>query len=147
MTSLTQWNPFKSMAPIELAPEFNDLFRGFGMRPSWMTTETPSIRLDVSEDDKNYTVKADIPGVAKEDIDLSVEGSQIMISAEIKHESKKKEGERDVCTERYFGKVYRSFSTPSEIDASKAQAKYADGVLTLKLPKKSNGHSRKIAIN
>jgi len=147
MTSLTRWNPFKSMAPVDLAPEFNDFFRGFGLRPVWPAADLPDIRLDVTEDDKNYIVKADIPGVTKEDIDLSVEGNQIAISAEIKRESKNKEGERDICTERYYGKMYRAFTTPMDIESAKAQARYANGVLTLTLPKKSNGHSRKIAVN
>lgn len=147
MSTLTRWNPFKTMAPLDLTPDFNELFRGFGLRPAWNDLQTPEIRVDVSEDDQRYTVKADIPGVAKQDIDLSVDGNQIAISAEIKRESRKKEGEHEVCTERYYGKVYRAFSTPTDIDASRAQANYADGVLTLTLPKKANGQSHKIAVN
>jgi HSP20 family protein len=128
--------------------DFDDLFRSFGMRPAWPKLETlPDMRLDVSEDDKAYRVKAEIPGVDKKDIDLSIEGNQIAITAEVKRDSKKKEGEKDICCERYYGKMYRAFSTPTDVDSAKAEAHYESGVLTLILPKKPNGQSRKIAVN
>ena len=148
MNTLTRFNPFKSLSRLDPAADANDFFRSFGLRPSWPTVDVlPDIRLDVSEDDKVYRVKAEIPGVEKNDIDLSIDGNQIAISAEIKRETKKKEGEREICSERYYGKVYRAFSTPADVDSTKAEAKYDKGVLTLTLPKKSNGHSRKVAIS
>jgi HSP20 family protein len=148
MTTLTRFNPFKSLSRLDPTADFEDFFRGFGARPAWSNLEmVPDIRLDVSEDEKAYRVKADIPGVDKKDIDLSIDGNQIVISAEVKRESNKKEGEKDICSERYYGKVYRAFSTPADVDGTKAEAHYENGVLSLTLPKKSNGHSRKIAVN
>jgi len=148
MSNLTHWNPFKSLSRLDPTADFEDFFRGLGLRPAWANLETaPSMRLDVSEDEKAYHVKAEIPGVDKKDIDLLIDGNQIAISAEVKRESKKKEGERDICSERYYGKMYRAFSTPSDVDGAKAEARYEGGVLTLVLPKKPNGQSRKIAVN
>ena len=148
MSTLIRFNPFKSLSQLDPAAEAGDLFRSFGLRPSWPTFDVvPDIRLDVSEDDKAYRVKAEIPGVDKNDIDLSIDGNQIAISAEIKRESRRKDAEREICSERYYGKVYRAFSTPTDVDSAKAEAKYDNGVLTLTLPKKSNGHSRKVAIS
>jgi HSP20 family protein len=126
----------------------DDLFRGLGTRPSWREFDVaPDVRIEVSEDEKAYHVKAEIPGVDKNDIEVSVEGNQIAISAEVKREIKKKEDEKDVYTERYFGKVYRAFALPSDLDSAKADAHYENGVLALNLPKKSNGGTRKIAVS
>jgi HSP20 family protein len=148
MTTLTRFNPFKSLARIDPTAEFEDFFRGFGLRPAWPNFEAvPDMRLDVSEDDKVYRVKAEIPGVDKKDIELSINGNQIAISAEVKRESHRKESEKEVVSERYYGKLYRAFSTPLDVDGSKAEAHYENGVLTLTLPKKANGQSRRIAIN
>jgi len=145
---LTQFNPFKSLARANPAGDFDDFFRSFGLRPAWSNLDgVRDIRLDISEDDKEYRVKAEIPGVEKKDIDLSIDGNQIAISAEIRRESAKKEGEMDICSERYYGKVHRSFSTPTDVDSTKAEANYDNGVLTVKLPKKPNSHSRKVAIS
>lgn len=148
MSTLTRFNPFKSFSRLGPTADFEDFFRGFGMRPAWSNFEVvPEIRLDVNEDDKAFRVKAEIPGVDKKDIDVSIDGNQIVISAEVKRESTKKEGEKEIFSERYYGKVYRAFSTPADVDANKADAHYDNGVLTLTLPKKGNGHSRKIAVN
>ena len=151
MTALTHWNPFKGMARFEPSNSFDDLFRGlgFGLRPSTLPefSAAPDIRIDVSEDDKAFHIKAEMPGVDKKDIDISVEGNQVAIGAEVKRESKKKEGEKEIYTERYSGKVYRSFSLPNDLDGSKAEAQYEKGVLMLTLPKKGNGSSRKIAVS
>src|SRR5512142_837547 len=93
MTTLTHWNPFKSMTRFDPISSFDDLFRGLGTRPVWRDLEAaaPDVRIDVSENDKFYSVKAEIPGVHKEDIQISVDGNQVAISAEVKRETKKKE--------------------------------------------------------
>lgn len=147
MTSLSVFNPFKPLARIDPTTDFENFFRGFGMRPALNFDMAPDIRLDVNEDEKFYHVKAEIPGVDKKDIDLSIEGNQIAITAEVKREAKKKDGEREVFSERYYGKVYRSFMTPSDVDPAKAEARYENGLLTLTLPKKANSQSRRIAVN
>jgi HSP20 family protein len=104
------------------------------------------IKLDVSEDDKAYSVHAEIPGVKKEDIHVTIDGSQVAISAEVKNEKEVKEGEKLLRSERYFGKVSRTFVLDQEVDEDTAQAKYADGVLELRLPKRSSARSKSIAI-
>lgn len=148
MTNLTHWNPFRPLSRLESrTPLFEDLFREFGMRPRWQELEAPEMRIDVAESDHAYTVKAEIPGVAKNDIDISIDGRQVSITAEVKREATRKEDQRDLCTERYYGQVYRSFSLPDEVDSSKADAHYENGLLTLALPKKSNGNSRKVTVS
>jgi HSP20 family protein len=147
MTNLIHWNPFKPLSRLESrAPMFEDFFRDFGIRPRWQELEVPEMRIDVAENDGAYAVKAEIPGVEKGDIDVSIDGNQVSIAAEIKREAKTKDDERDICTERYYGKVYRSFGLPGEVDSSKANATYENGLLTLTLPKKQNGSARKITV-
>lgn len=126
---------------------FDDLFRGFFMRPvRFDGQQEVQLKLDVSEDDKAYTVHAEIPGVKKEDINVSIEGNQLAISAEVKNEKEVKEGEKVLRSERYYGSVSRTFSLADDVDDSKAEAKYADGVLTLQLPKKATAAARKVTV-
>lgn len=147
MTALTHWNPFKT-SRFEPTTTFEDLFRNIVARPGWRELDiAPDIRIDVTENDTTFMVKAEIPGVEKNDIEVSVEGNQVSIGAEVRRETKNKEGDKDICTERYYGKVYRAFTLPSDLDGAKAEAHYENGVLTLTLPKKKNGSSRKIAVN
>jgi HSP20 family protein len=104
------------------------------------------IKMDVKEDDNAYTVHADIPGVKKEDIHVSIEGNQVSISAETKMEKEEKKGEKVLRSERYVGKVARSFTLAHDVDEAKSQAKYSDGVLELTLPKKAATATKKLAI-
>jgi HSP20 family protein len=148
MTTMTHWNPFKAMTRFDPIAGLDDLFRGLGTRPGWREFDVvPDVRIDVTENDKFYTVKADMPGLEKNDIEISVDGNQVAISAEIKRETKKKDDEKEIYTERYFGKVYRAFTLPSELDSNKAGAHYENGVLILTLPKKSNGGTRRISVS
>ena len=100
-----------------------------------------------SEEDKSYVVKAEIPGVHKEYIHVQVEGNRVAISAEVKQEKDTKEGAKLISSERYYGKVFRSFSLEQEVDAGAAKAKYADGMLELTLPKKAGAQMQKITIS
>lgn len=147
MSALTRWNPIKT-ARFDPMMSFDDLFRSLGTRPAWRDLDTaPDIRIDVNENDTSFIVKAEIPGVAKNDIEVSVERNQVSISAEVKRETKKKEDDKEICTERYYGQVYRAFTLPNDLDSTKADAHYENGVLTLTLPKTRNGSSRKIAVS
>jgi len=103
----------------------------------------PSIRMDVSETPEAYMVKADIPGMKKEDIKVSIEGNQVSISAESRSEKEEKEGETVVRSERSYGRQSRSFTLGSEIDDAKANARYENGVLELTLPKRGSGSGAK----
>ena len=126
---------------------FDDIFRGFFMRPvRFEGHQEMQIRLDVSEDEKSYTVHAEIPGVKKEDIHVAVDGSQVLISAEVKNEKEVRDGDKVLRSERYYGSVSRSFSLGQELDDSAVVAKYVNGVLELKLPKRVEARTRKIVI-
>lgn len=146
MTMLTRWNPLKPLSR-SATHDVDDFFRSFGLRPMFRDLElTPEIRIDVSESDGAYDVEADMPGVRKDDIDITIDGNQVSITAEARRESEKKEGTREVRTERYYGQVFRSFTLPGEVDDAKAQARYEHGVLSLHLPKKENGQQRRIKV-
>lgn len=147
MSMLTRWNPFKTPASVPALQDFEDIFRGFGLRPMLREMESaPSMRIEVSEDDKAYAVMAEIPGVKKEDINVTIDGHMVNISAEVKRETEQKE-ENQLYSERYFGRVQRSFSLPMDVDQDKALARYENGVLQLSLPKKPNGSSRRITLS
>lgn len=120
----------------------DDLFRGFFVRPVDYEAG-PRISIDVREDDKSYTVHADLPGVKKEDIDIQVEGNVVRISAESRQEREEKQGERVIRSERYVGRVMRSFTLGMDVDDSAASAKFENGVLELSLPKKPVAESRR----
>jgi HSP20 family protein len=139
-------NDLRTTDPFAL-DTFEDAFRGL-MRP-WRLEggeRMPQIRVDVHEDDAGYTVKADIPGVKKEDIDVRVDGNVVTLSAEVKREHEEKKEGRVLRRERHVGYASRSFSLASDVDEGKADAKYADGVLTLKLPKKAQQTSKRVTV-
>jgi HSP20 family protein len=126
---------------------FDDLMRGFFVRPmQFENGAAKQFKVDVTEDDKSYRVRAEIPGVRKEDISVAVEGNQVDISAEVKSEKQLKDGERVLRTERYYGKLHRAFSVDQDIDGDATEAKYVDGVLELRLPKKASVSARRITV-
>ena len=127
--------------------ELDDAFRSF-MRPfRWESaTEAPQIKMDVTESDAAYEVKAEIPGVRKEDIHVEIDGSQVMIAAEMKQEFDEKKEGRVLRSERSYGYASRGFTLGHEVDKAKAEAKYADGVLTLTLPKLISAHAEKLVV-
>jgi len=132
-----------------LNTRLNRLFSHLGLNsPSLFDdqNELPglSLKLDVAEDDENYLVRADLPGVKKNDIRISVDGNQVSISAEYKNKWEDKTGRNLIHAERYCeGRVHRSFTVDGNIDESRVVAKYNDGVLDLTLPKKSGSNNRK----
>ena len=131
-----------------LVGQLDGLFDEF-FRPSYLgsdATEPAPIRVDVRETPAAYTVHAELPGVKKEDIAIEIEGSEVHIGAEVKREIDAKEGEKVLRTERFYGKTARRFSLPVEIDDAKVEAKFADGVLELTLPKKAAAAGRRITI-
>jgi len=146
MANISRYDPF-SLTRTDPFGDIDDLFKGFFMRPVMFEGQPQmQIKMDVKEDDGAYTVHADIPGVKKEDIQVSIEGNQVSISAETKIEKEEKEGEKVLRSERYVGKVARSFTLAHEVDEAQAQAKYSDGVLELTLPKKAASSAKKLAI-
>ena len=127
---------------------FNQLFRGFLVHPVTPQAQDTTARFlaDIAESDKAYTVYAELPGVKKEDIQISIDGDQVAISAETRAEKEVKDGERVLRNERYSGKVYRAFALGSAIDEDAASARYADGVLELTLPKKAAPAAKRVTI-
>lgn len=129
----------------------DDLFRGFFVRPVdfglGANTEAPQMRVDVKENAEGYDVHAELPGMKKEDIHVHIDGPVVSISAERKQDKEVKDGERVLRTERYFGKVSRSFQLGQDVDEAKASAKFNDGVLELSLPKKLAAQAKRLAID
>ncbi len=142
MVNVTRFTPFDD--------SFDELLRGFFVRPmafEGAPQSAQSFRVDVREDENNYTVHAEIPGVKRENIHVTIDADQIAISAETRNESEVKEGERVLRAERHYGKVYRAFTLGQAVDEDKAVAKYADGVLELILPKKAVATAKRLSIN
>lgn len=150
MNNITRYNPFSSeLARFDPFLDADDIFSRFMMRPllrEGMEME-PQIKMDVKEADGKYLVKAEIPGVNKDDIHVTVEGNRVSISAEVKQEKETKEGERVIRCERSYGMASRSFTLADEIDQSNVQAKYNNGVLELTLPKKPGSSRKEISIS
>lgn len=138
---------FRDMERLDPFRGYEDMFKRFWMRPMLGELELPSdIKLDVAEDEKAYTVKADLPGVTKDDIKVSIDGNRVAISAEVKKEKEEK-GKNMVRSERYYGSLYRSFTLDHDIDDAKAEAKFQDGVLELKLPKKPGSAAKQLTVS
>jgi len=141
MANITRYDPFNGL---------DDMFKGLFVRPMRFDLEgAPQMRMkvDVSRSDDTYTVKADIPGVGKEDIQVSVDGNEVTISGEVKKETEEKKGEEVLRSERYYGKISRSFTLPHDVDEAKVVAKYADGVLRVTLPVKAAAKTKKITVS
>lgn len=142
MSALTRFDRFDDMFP--------EMFRRFMKPMATAGFEAPGeIRIDVSENDKGYEVRAEVPGVKKEDIRVSIDGNYVSISAEVKREKeeeKKAKGERTFVKELYVGSASRGFSLAHDVDEKAAIAKYEDGVLKLSLPKKQEASSRTLSI-
>lgn len=145
MANITHFDPFRELARFEPFGDMDDWFRKMSLRPllrEGMEIE-PQIKMDVKEADGKYLINAEIPGVKKDDIHVTIDGNRVSISAEVKKEKEEKEGERVIRSERSYGMASRSFSLADEVDQSQVQAKYNNGVLELTLPKKAGASSRK----
>lgn len=141
MANITRYDPFNDLV--------DDFFKGFFVRPLALEGREPArarMKLDVTENNGGYVVAAELPGVKKEDIHVAIDGAQVTLTAEVKREREATTDERLVHSERYYGKVARSFTLPQELDEAKAEAKFRDGVLELKLPKKAAAARKAITI-
>jgi HSP20 family protein len=132
----------------QLARLFDDTFDRFFSAPNGgdgVGARSPA--LDVAETERSYTVKLDLPGVAKEDVKVSIEGRQITVQAQTRRDDERKDGERVVYRERSVQSCARSFTLPQEVDQAEAGAKLDNGVLTLTLPKRSARSTAQITVN
>jgi HSP20 family protein len=142
MLNITRFNP--------LEDTFDNLFRGLPVwipSPERRAAAPAQFRMDVAENDKEYQVFAEMPGVKKEDISITINGNEVAVSAEVKHEKVVKNGDTVLCAERYYGTIKRQFSLGQEVDEASAQAKYNDGVLELTLPKKTAAAAKRLAVH
>lgn len=140
MANIARYNPFDEL--------FNEFSKGFFVRPvAAPEGAEPKMKLDVKEDEKSYTVRADIPGVKKEDIQVDVDANAVTVRAEVRQEKEEKKDEKVIYSERSYGMVSRSFTLPAEVDANGARAEYKDGVLNLVLPKKAGAQSRRLSVS
>jgi HSP20 family protein len=141
MASIQRFDPFNELV--------DDLFKGFLVRPlayQGNGEALPRVKVDVAERNGAYVVAAELPGVKKEDIQVSIDGAEVTLAAEVKREREVSKEERVLHTERTFGKVTRTFTLPQEVDEAKAEAKFRDGVLELTLPKKVAAQRKQISI-
>lgn len=142
MVNIRRFNP--------LEDAFENLYRGV---PMWLPnpeTRAPApaqFRMDVTENDKEYQVLAELPGLKKAEISITINGNDVAVSAEVKHEKVVTNGETVLCAERYFGKIQRAFTLGQEVDEATAQAKYNDGVLELTLPKKTVAAAKRLTVH
>jgi HSP20 family protein len=128
---------------------FESMFRRF-LSPTRIdrTLDELDVRVDVVEKNGTFKVRADLPGVKKEDINVRIDGNLVQVDAETKGEREfKGEGDKVLRSERYYGSVSRAFTLPQDVDEGKAVAKYEDGVLTLELPKKATSAAKRLAVN
>ena len=138
MANIVRYDPFDDL--------FDDIFRGFVVGPVGFEAANRRMKVDVAEQNGEYKVLAELPGVKKEDIRVNIDGDEVSITAEARAERDEKDGERVLHSERYFGKVSRAFRLDQEIDEERASAKYADGVLELTLPKKATAAAKQLTI-
>lgn len=131
----------------QLTRLFDDAFdRFFGpMAVEGVASRSPA--LDVSESDRGYTVKLEMPGVAKEDVKVSIEGRQVTVQAQSQRSEERKDGERVVYRERSVASYARTFTLPLEVDQAEAGAKLENGVLTLTLPKRGARNAAQITVS
>lgn len=147
MNALVRWNTRRQPQFAQAGMPLDDLFAGFFRPIAESNRESlEPIRIEVTEDTNAYRVAAQIPGVKKEDIHVSVDDNEVTLSAEVKRETSAKEGEKLLHSERYYGKTSRSFSLAESIDEANVTAKYNDGILNLVLPKKAPVTAKRIEI-
>lgn len=140
MANITRFSPFEDRV--------NEFTRGYFVKPLGFPAHSElQIKLDVKEDDKAYNIRAEIPGVKKEDIHVDVEGSHVSLRAEVKQSKEEKKEEKVVYSECSYGMVSRDFELPSDVDPQGAKAQYKDGVLSLTLPKKAGAATRRISVS
>ena len=146
MNNLTR--PTERARGRDIFGDFDDLMGGWFRSPAVLrreeTAKMPAI--DVSENEGAYLVKAELPGVAREDLDVTIKDGVLDINAERKKEKKDDKDGRVIREERYYGKFVRSLRLGSDVDESGIEAHYEDGVLNLSLPKTAEVKPRKVDV-
>ena len=141
-----QWSPFSELNRLReeiINRVFEEPLGALAQSTGFFEGWTPS--LDVYEDKDNIIVKAELPGMKKEDIDLSLTGETLTLSGVRKHEEEVKDQE-SYRAERFFGRFQRSVTLPQPVDPNKVQASYKDGILTISLPKSEEAKRKQIEV-
>jgi HSP20 family protein len=125
---------------------FDEMFNRF-FEPVDAQGGVAAARVDIHDKGNAFEVQADLPGVNKNDVKITVEDNRVSIEAEVKRENERKDGERVVYSERYASKFVRAFTLPAEVESDGANAKLENGVLTLTLPKKQTVVAKQVAVN
>jgi HSP20 family protein len=152
MANMTTYRPGEASGGLDpFTSPIDDLIRGFFVKPLSVEArgwpQSTPLRVDVTETEREYRVFAEMPGVRKEDINVSLNGNEIAISAEVKNEKEAKDGERTLRSERFYGKLQRAFTVEHPVDEANAQARYVDGVLELTLPKSEAAMPKRITVH
>lgn len=148
MNNLTRWNPFREME--ELQKRLNNLFTLEPARVANGSEESLTVAqwapvVDITEDDKEYLIKAELPEVAKDGVKVTVENGVLTLSGERRLEREEK-NRRYHRVERAYGRFSRSFSIPDDADASKVTAEFKDGVLSVHLVKSEAARPKTIDV-
>lgn len=146
MANITRFDPFN----LTRFDPFQDVFGNLlpsTFRPLLERMTEPQIPVSIVETDTAYLLTAEVPGVRKEDIDVNIYENQVTINVEMKEEKEAGVEGKTLCNERWTGKVSRSMRLPQEIDEKDAQAKCADGVLHLTLPKKASSMAKHLTVH
>jgi HSP20 family protein len=143
MSKLVRWNPFRDM--VAMSEAVDRLFdeNGFPVRNGGYRLASPA--LDVVENENNFVVKAEMPGFAPEQVDISIEGTTLTLRGNVKDEAEKDEGQYHI-RERRQNSFVRTLSLPVTVNTEKATAEFENGILTLTLPKKEEVLPKRIAI-
>src|SRR6266516_7970383 len=129
MRNITRFDPFNEVVRFDPFRSIDDFFCMPQLPVFRAVAEKPDMRMDLSEDDGNYYVKAEMPGTKKEDIHVAIDGCSVSISTEVRKENEVKKGETVLRNERYYGRWARNFTLGHEVDETKDVAKYAEGIL------------------
>lgn len=145
MTQLTRWDPFREMMSLRNA--MDQLFESAFVSPmfGWLQPSPWGFAMDVSENDDEFLVKATLPGINPDDLEITLDNNVLTIKGEVKEE-KESEERRYHLRERRYGKFSRSFSLPSWVDAEHIDAQYENGILTLRLPKVEEAKPKRIKV-
>lgn len=147
MPAVSIYDPFADVFPTLFKGVFDD------SAPVNARRRVSGFAVDIHEDEKSYSLVANLPGLSKEQINVEIDGNQVIISAQTHFENDTKPaegsapGRRLLRSERYTGSFARAFTLPGEIDEGQSNAKYDNGVLTLNLPKKTQVSAKRLTIS
>jgi HSP20 family protein len=149
--ALERWFDNKSLSPLrdfsQVQESFDRLFNEFMnlKKTNGMQSLSFSPACEISEEDDNYILKFDLPGVTKDQVKVEADKDQLTIRAERKEE-KKSESKKKHLSEMYYGSYTRSFTLPGPVDEKKVDAKFENGVLTVKVPKTESLKAKQIPV-